>query len=258
LNLGTTQNRQFDLNVGNGGFETGSLDDWTYAGDSTLTFALAGDDADVAGQEALPGVPDELFVHSGIYGGYLGQWPNNGTLSQTVPTVAGQLWLISYWLTSIADDQGDTAPNGFTAKWNGSPLFASTNLPVLGWTNLQSIVTATGASGTLEFDFNNTPGAFGLDDVTVQTVPAPVLQSMAIVAGNLVFNWSAIPNIAYQIQSATDLTTANWVAAGNPIVATTRPCKFRCQPAAFRNNFTGWHSCRRETLAARSGIGRLM
>ena len=41
VTAGTTQNRQFDLYVGNGGFEAGSLTNWTYVGDPTLTFALA-------------------------------------------------------------------------------------------------------------------------------------------------------------------------------------------------------------------------
>jgi subtilase family serine protease len=65
---GTSQNRQFDLYVGNGGFETGDLTDWTLVGDTNLVFALAGDDTDVGGTNALPGVPDWLFVHSGLYG----------------------------------------------------------------------------------------------------------------------------------------------------------------------------------------------
>ncbi len=217
---GTMQNRQFDLYVGNGGFETGGLDDWTFVGDTTLTFALAGDDADVAGQESLPGQPDELFVHSGIYGGYLGQWPDNGTLSQTVPTLAGRQLLVSFWLTSVSDDQGDTAPNGFAASWNGATLFAQTNLPTFGWTNLQYVVSPTGASGTLEFDFNNTPGAFGLDDVTVQTVPAPVVNTMAVTDGNMNFSWSAFPNVSYQIQSSTNFIAGGWTAVGGPILAT--------------------------------------
>ena len=54
LTAGTTQNRQFDLYVGNGGFETGDLTYWTYVGDPTLTFALAGDDVDVAGARCAP------------------------------------------------------------------------------------------------------------------------------------------------------------------------------------------------------------
>lgn len=220
LTAGTMQNRQFDLYVGNGGFEAGSLTNWTYVGDSTLTFALAADDLDVAGQDALPGQPDELFVHSGIYGGYLGQWPDNGTLSQTVPTTAGQQLLVSFWLTSIPDQNGETTPNGFAAKWNGSALFTSTNLPASGWTNMQYIVPSAGASGTLEFDFNNTPGAFGLDDVTVQTVPAPIINSTVVSGGNVTLSWGAIMNIPYVIQSTTNLSGSGWSNLGSPIVAT--------------------------------------
>jgi len=220
LTAGTMQNRQFDLYAGNGGFETGGLDYWTYIGDTTLTFALAGDDADVAGQESLPGEPDELFVHSGIYGGYLGEWPDNGTLSQTVPTLAGQQLLVSFWLTSVPDDQGDTTPNGFSAEWNGSTLYANTNLPAFGWTNLQYVVSSTGTSGTLAFDFNNTPGAFGLDDVTVQTVPAPILQSVIPTNGNLTLTWNGVANVSYQIQSSTSLSNPNWTNVGAPIIAT--------------------------------------
>ncbi len=220
LTAGTTQNRQFDLYVGNGGFETGDLTYWTLVGDTTLIFALAADGADVAGQAALPGQPDGLFVHSGLYGGYLGQWPNNGTLSQTVPTTAGQKLLVSFWLTSVSDNQGGTVPNGFVAKWNGATLFMATNLPVFAWTNLQYMVSSAGTSGALEFDFNNTPGAFGLDDVTVQTLPAPLLNSAMVTGGNIALSWSAFMNVSYQIQSRTDLAQPGWTNVGSPFLAT--------------------------------------
>ncbi len=72
LTDGTAQNRQFDLYVGNGGFETGDFTDWNFVGDTNLCFALAADDVDVAGTNALDGEPDGLFVHSGLYGAYLG------------------------------------------------------------------------------------------------------------------------------------------------------------------------------------------
>ncbi len=217
---GTTQNRQFDLYVGNGGFETGGLDDWTYVGSTLHTFALAADDLDVAGQDALDSQPDELFVRSGLYGGYLGEWPNNGTLSQSVPTTAGQKLLVSFWLTSVADDQGDTTPNGFAAKWNGSTLFTGADLPAFGWTNMQYTVASAGASGTLEFDFNNTPGAFGLDDVTVEALPGLILNSTVAPGGNIALSWNAVSNTSYQIQSTTNLTGSNWINVGSPILAT--------------------------------------
>ncbi len=220
LTAGTVQNRQFDLYVGNGGFENGDLSYWTFVGDPTLTFALAADDADVAGQQALPGQPDVQFVHSGLYGGYLGQWPDSGSLSQTLSTVPGQKLLVSFWLTSVPDDQGETTPNAFDAKWNDTILFTGTDLPVIGWTNLQYVVPASGATGTLEFDFSNTPGAFGIDDVTVQSLPAPVLNAPLLVSENIVLSWNAFTNVSYQVQSRADLTTSAWSNVGSSFLAT--------------------------------------
>jgi Pro-kumamolisin, activation domain/Viral BACON domain len=216
---GTFQNRQFNLYVGNGGFETGDFTDWTMVGGTDFNFALASDDADVAGEEALPGEPDGLFVHSGLYGAYLGQSPGNGSLSQTVTTTASGQYLVSFWLTCIPY-QDETTPNGFDAKWNDSTFFTATNLPAFGWTNMQYLVTSAGTSGTLEFDFNNTPGAFGLDDVTVQTVPGPVLGSTTVSHGNLTLGWDAIANASYQIQSTTNLGNSGWINVGSPIPAT--------------------------------------
>jgi hypothetical protein len=223
LTAGTTQNRQFDLYVGNGGFETGDLTDWTLVG-STIgatnqVFALADDDLAVAGQDALPGQPDELFVHSGIWGAYLG-FTNNATLSQTVPTTAGQPLLVSFWFTSVPDDTDDPPTNNFIATWNSATLFSQTNVTVSVWTNMQYIVSSSTRIGKLQFEFNNSPGAFGLDDVTVQTVPAPTLNSTVISGGNIAFNWGAIPSVSYQIQSTTNLGNSSWTDLGGPIPAT--------------------------------------
>jgi hypothetical protein len=222
LTAGMAQNRQLDLYVGNGGFETGGLDDWTLAGSTDLNFALAADDADVAGTEALP---DGLFVRSGLYGGYLGEWawngyPAVGSISQAVSTTASQKYLVSFWLTCVPDSTGVTTNNQFIAKWNNSKLYARTNLTASGWTNLQFVVPATAARTTLEFDFNNDPGAFGLDDVTVQTVPGPVLNSAAVSSGAIAFSWSAFLNVSYQIQSTTNLINSGWANLGSSIRAT--------------------------------------
>jgi hypothetical protein len=207
---GTAENREVDLYVGNGGFEIGDFSDWSYVGDTNYSFALAADDADAAGTNALPGVSDGLFVHSGLYGAYLGQYPSDGSLSQTVATRPGQEYLVSFWLTSVADSSGATTPNSFAARWNDSTLYAQTNLDAFGWTNLQFAVPATAASTTLEFDFDNVPGAFGLDDVRVETVPAPVFQSATVTGGMITFTWSGIANSSYQIQTASDLSNPNW------------------------------------------------
>jgi hypothetical protein len=222
---GTVQNREFDFYAGNGGFETGDFTDWTLVGSTELVFALAADDVDVAGSAALPGQPDGLFVHSGLYGAYLGEWawngnPAVGSLSQTVATTASQQYLVSFWLTCVPDEQGVTTNNEFIAKWNNSTLYAGTNLNALGWTNLQFVAPSTTTSTTLEFDFNNDPGAFGLDDVTVEPVPAPILNAAAVSGGNVTLNWNAFLNVGYVVQSTTSLIQPSWANLGTSILAT--------------------------------------
>jgi hypothetical protein len=85
---------------------------------------------------------------------------------------------------------------------------------------MQYLVTSAGTSGTLEFDFNNTPGAFGLDDVTAQTPPGPVLSPATVSGGNLSLSLGAIVNAYYQIQSTTNLNDSGWINVGSPILAT--------------------------------------
>ncbi len=221
---GTTQNRQFDLYVGNGGFETGDFTDWNFVGGYDYDFALSADDADVAGTNVLDGVADAQFVHSGLYGVYLGQCtPDNtlsdGSLSQALATKPGGQYLVSFWLTSIPY-QGSTIPNDFAVKWNGSALYSQSNLGDFGWTNLLFVVPATAASTTLEFDFSNVPSAFGFDDVSVENAPAPVLQTATMSGTNLAFTWSGVAGLSYQIQSAASLSNPIWTNLGAPVTAT--------------------------------------
>jgi hypothetical protein len=215
LTDGMSQSRQFDLYVGNGGFEAGDFTYWKLVGDTNSTIVLAADDVDVAGTNALPGEPDELFVHSGLYGGYLGQLPPDASLSQTIATTAGQQYAVSFWLTSVPE-QGSTTPNHFAAKWDGSTLYANTNLPAFGWTNLQFTVPASTANTTLEFDFNDQPGAFGLDDITVEPVSARIFQSIVLAPGtNVLISWP-ISAAAFQLQSSSNLL-GSWVNVATPL-----------------------------------------
>jgi hypothetical protein len=215
---GTAQNRQFDLDVGNGGFESGDFTDWNFSADTNYTFVLAADDTDVGGTNALTTAFDWQFVHSGLYGAYLGQTPTNGSLSQAVATKPGQEYLVSFWLTSVPSN-GLTIPNYFAARWNRSTLRALTNAGAFGWTNLQFVVPATAASTTLEFDFEADWGAYGLDDISVETAPAPVLQTAARTGGNITLTWSGLANLSYQVQSAGDLGNPKWANIGAAVTA---------------------------------------
>jgi hypothetical protein len=99
------------------------------------------------GNNPLPGVNASRFVHSGIYSAFLGQNGSLGSLSQTLPTKAGQRYLLSFWL----DNPALGTPNEFIAAWNGTTLFDGADLGEFAWTNLQFAVSATSASTALEF-----------------------------------------------------------------------------------------------------------
>ena len=220
VTAGTFQNRQFDLYVGNGGFEAGDFTYWKLVGDTNETITLAADDVAVAGTNALLGHPDELFVHSGLYGGYLGQTNGyapltNGDalLSHTVATTAGQQYVLSFWLTRVTLGSNS---NNFATKWNGSTLYNQTNLPGFAWTNLQFVVAARGVTSTLEFDCYDDAGAFGLDDVTVTTVPAPSIQSVGLSGTNVLLAWPTSA-AAFQLQSSTNLASTNWPTITPPL-----------------------------------------
>ncbi len=212
------QSWPFALLAGNGGFETGDFSDWRFLGNPASSFPVAIDDGPVG--NILPGVTYAQFVHSGLYGAFLGQNSSLASLSQSLPTVASQYYLLSSWLSSIAYN-GLTKPNEFRIKWNGKTLFDHTNMGAFGWTNLQFLVAATGSATTLEFDFRDDPGALALDDITLQAVPTPVFQTVTLNGGTVSFAWDALPGLAYQLQFATNLDAANWANVGAAIIAAT-------------------------------------
>jgi hypothetical protein len=215
------QSRPFALQAGNGGFETGDFSDWVFSGNTNENFPVAIDDSSFPGaSDPLPGVPCSAFVHSGLYGALLGQNGSLGSLSQTLPTIATQYYLLSCWLSSYSSN-GVTTPNEFRIKWNGTTLFDQTNMGAFGWTNLQYIVAATGSATALEFDFRDDPAALALDDITVQAVPEPVFQTVTLIGGTVSFAWKARPGLAYQLQFTTNLGAGNWANLGAAITAAT-------------------------------------
>ena len=215
LTDGAGQPVQFTLLVGNGGFETGDFTDWNFSGDPNNTFADSIDTTSLAGGSSIPGVDDSLFVHSGIYGAFLGQNTTLGSLSQTLPTVAGQRYLLSFWL----DNPAVGTPNVFSALWNGTTLASQTDVGQYAWTNMQYVVTATGASAVLEFDFRNDLNAFGLDDISVQPIPAPAFQNPALSGTVLSLSWSAIAGLTYQVQYTEQLDPPAWTNLGAAVTA---------------------------------------
>jgi hypothetical protein len=190
--------------VQNGGFEAGTFTNWTQSGNTTYTSVTSG---------------NSQFVHSGTYGAALGPSVSPGYLSQTLPTFAGQNYLLSLWLDNPSNSYGAT-PNQFLVQWNGTTIFSQTNMPFATWTNLQFIVMATGSSTVLQLGFRDDPYYLGLDDISVMPIPVPAFMSATKISSTFNLTWGTMTGLIYQVQYKTNLLQTNWINLGKPLVAT--------------------------------------
>jgi hypothetical protein len=149
--------------VVNGGFESGDFSGWTLSSSDGYAF-----------------VTDSL-AHSGSYHAAFGDSGAGSSLSQTLATTAGTTYAVSFWLEL---DDGAT-PNSFSWSWDGITQAGLADVGAgFGYTQWTAMLTATGASTTLQFNFVN-PNSFWLfDDVTV-TAAVPEPGSMLLVASAL-------------------------------------------------------------------------
>ncbi len=229
-NSGIAQNRQFSLAIGqsivlNSGFETGDFTDWTL---NTNGLGTAVDNGSISG----------ITPHLGIYFAAFGQPNTSGFISQTLPTIANQSYLLSLWLNSpdvtvLSQAQKENivsnTPNLFVVSWNGTTIFNETNIPpISGWTNLQFVVTATGPATVLQFSEQDTPWYLGLDDVNVWPIPNPTIRGFSSISANnaLSLTWNSLTNVAYEVQYSTNLASTNWfnlntyIASGSTLTVT--------------------------------------
>ena len=152
---GVAQSRQFNLLVGqlvqNGGFETGDFSDWTVNGYSRYINV-------VSNETYLPS-------RSGNCVAALGEPFTLASLSQTLPTVVGQSYLLSLWLENTTNPNPPyrTTPNEFIVNWGGNTLFDESDIGIIGWTNLQFVVTAATTNTVLQFAFLDQPWYLSLD-----------------------------------------------------------------------------------------------
>jgi hypothetical protein len=208
---GGTRLRTSTLAVGqsaveNGGFETGDFTGWTLVGNSTV-----GQGRQAIVYNAVEGSSSGFsVVHSGSYGAFLGD-TNLATLSQTVPTVPGQYYLLSLWVNNVTGGTGETLMiNWNTAGAVSNALFSVVNPPAFGWTNLQFVVAALGSNGIIQIQAENEPEGFGLDDVSLAPIPSPAFQTAARAGNDYLLSWNMQTGLVYQVQFKTNLTQSGW------------------------------------------------
>ncbi len=137
----------------------------------------------------------------------LGQVGPLGYLSQTLTTSRGGHYLLSLLL----DSPDGRIPNEFLVSWNGNTLFDETNIPAIGWTNLQLAVSATGTSSVLEFGFRDDSSNLALDDISVLPVPAPVgFASVGVQANQFGFIITGATNLVIVVEACTKLADPTW------------------------------------------------
>lgn len=207
--------------IENGGFETGDFTDWELTGDSEeYTNGELLIYNGVVNADAFSGA--SAYIYSGSYAAILGENGFLATISQGVSTVPGESYLVSFWLVnpeSLPTEQ-------FEVKWNGGTVYNILNPQVLGWTNVNLVVSATDTNTVLEFAVENDQDYFGLDDVSVTAIPILDFSKVQKLANNYELKWDATAGLVYQVQYKTNLFQPNWISLGGPITASTNILSF--------------------------------
>jgi hypothetical protein len=146
--------------VTNCGFETGDFTGWTLAGDLSPYVTVTTDAA-----------------HSGTYAAHLGPVNYVGLMTQVLPTAAGQVCELSFWI------RNNGLPSTFDLRFgplqvsptdaNFVPALHSVieNVPNTIYTQYTYAGLVASGATTLNFTFNNSPSFTDLDDIVVVCSP---------------------------------------------------------------------------------------
>jgi hypothetical protein len=156
--------------VTNCGFENGDFNGWLFTGNTSFAGVSLG-------------FFDGFLPNSGSAFAFLGPLGSDGFLSQSLATIPGRSYNISWYLGS----DGGT-PNDFSVQWNGVTVFLQTDIPsTSGAMNLHTVTEKALGGDTVTFGFRNDSGFLALDDTSVVLSPEPgglvlLLPALAVLA----------------------------------------------------------------------------
>jgi hypothetical protein len=152
--------------VQNPGFETGDFTDWT----------VVSPRGDTIVRPSTTSIP----AHSGNYYVNFGDFTGFGSISQTLSTVSGQQYILSYWLANYPNPNNGATPNEFRVTVGGTLLSDVVNVPYQPYQEYTDSFVATGPSTILQLAGENTPYALQFDDVSVTpTSSVPEVSTLA-------------------------------------------------------------------------------
>ncbi len=147
---------------------------------------------DVVCQSGNPVGSAICAANSGTFAMTFGSFASVASLSQSIATVSGQSYDVSFFLA--LSDADPFSEETFEVQWGGSTVFSSAN-PGAAFGYSQRVILnllATSSSMTLDFRARNDPGQWFLDDIAIADasgVPEPatvVLTGLGLAGAALV------------------------------------------------------------------------
>lgn len=163
--------------------------------------------------------------HSGFFELDGQQFDDFDSISQSLTTVAGRSYDLSFWLASV-DGGGVGTTLEFRVWWNGVIVLDRTNDPHdLPYTQVfvPSLV-ATGSSTALRFDIRNDPGAYFLDDVSV--VAPQRIKTFSKSGTTATMTIDSLTGYSYQLQRSDTLLPGTFTDFGSAQTGSGSPLTF--------------------------------
>jgi len=164
----------------NCGFESGDFTSWNLSGNDVP--GELGNLYGVEGTDPFP-LPDGTAPNSGMFQAFFAdQAADPTTLSQTLTTVVGQEYTITFYLAQAVVGPG-TVNNSDLVTFGSTTIQSLSDVGEQGYTMYKDTVVATSTSTTLSFKFGDDIGEFLLDDVSAIASPEP--SALPVIGGLL-------------------------------------------------------------------------